>query len=71
MKILFYDIRKIEFEYLTQNMPSFLEPYFINYPLNETTYIDEKILKIAFGVFLLFISLIEIVKLFKKNKINN
>ena len=35
------------------------------------TYIDEKILKIAFGVFLLLISLIEIVKLFKKNKINN
>ncbi len=34
-------------------------------------YIDEKILKIAFGVFLLLISLIEIVKLFKKNKINN
>ena len=44
MKILFYDIRKIEFEYLTQNMPSSLEPYFINYPLNETTYIDEKMI---------------------------
>ena len=35
------------------------------------TYIDEKILKICFGIFLLVISLIEIAKLFKKNKINN
>ncbi len=44
MKILFYDTRKNEFEYLTQNMPSQLEPYFINSPIGEYSYIDDNYL---------------------------
>ena len=42
MKIIFYDIKKFEYDYLIQNMYSFLEPYFITCPINENTYVDEK-----------------------------
>ena len=42
MKILFYDIQEFEFEYLTQNMPDFLEPWFFKTHLNNLTYAAEK-----------------------------
>lgn len=42
MKILFYDVRKIEFDFLSQNMSSDLEPYFINSPLDDRTFLDDK-----------------------------
>ena len=42
MKILFYDIKEFEFDYLTQNMPDFLEPWFFKIHLNSSTYISEK-----------------------------
>lgn len=35
------------------------------------TLVDGKVLKIIFGVFLIILALIEILKLFRKNKINN
>ncbi len=44
MKILFYDVRKLEFEYLSENMNSDLEPYFIELPLDKNTFVDEKFL---------------------------
>lgn len=44
MKILFYDVRKIEFDFLTENMTSNLEPYFISCPLDDRTFVDDKFL---------------------------
>ena len=42
MKILFYDVKKIELNYLLENIPSAIEPYFFKNILNSKTYIDEK-----------------------------
>ena len=42
MKILFYDIKDYEFDYLTNNIRDNIEPYFFKIPLNSNTYIDEK-----------------------------
>ncbi len=42
MKILFYDIKDFEFDYLLDKIPSSIEPYFLKVRLDENTYIDEK-----------------------------
>ncbi|MBR2069637.1 MAG: hypothetical protein IJ877_07760 [Candidatus Gastranaerophilales bacterium] len=42
MKILFYDIKEFEFDYLLSKVPNNIEPYFFKTALNPTTYIDEK-----------------------------
>ena len=44
MKILFYNIKKTELDYLLEKMPSNIEPYFFKTLLNSTTYVDEKYL---------------------------
>ena len=44
MKILFYDIKDIEFDYLLEHAFVQVEPYFIKTPLNSSTFIDEKYL---------------------------
>ncbi len=42
MKILFYDVRNFELEYLLERIPANIEPCFIKCPLNGSTYVDEK-----------------------------
>lgn len=42
MKILFYDVRNFELEYLLERVPAGIEPCFFKTPLNESTYVDEK-----------------------------
>ena len=42
MKILFYDVKKLELNYLLENIPNKIEPYFFKNNLNSRTYIDEK-----------------------------
>ncbi len=42
MKIIFYDIREFEFEYILEKITNDLEPYFLKTSLNENTYVDEK-----------------------------
>lgn len=42
MKILFYDIKNFEFDYLLDKISNDIEPFFIRFPLNRDTYIDEK-----------------------------
>lgn len=42
MKILFYDIKDFEFNYLLDKIPNNIEPYFIKTPLNKDIYIDSK-----------------------------
>ena len=42
MKILFYDIKEYEFDYLLEHIQDNLEPYFFKFPLLNSTYIDEK-----------------------------
>lgn len=44
MKILFYDTKKIELDYLLEKIPNTIEPYFFKNVLNSSTYIDEKYL---------------------------
>ena len=44
MKILFYDIKEIELDYLLEKIKNKIEPYFFNTPLNENTFIHEKYL---------------------------
>ncbi len=42
MKILFYDIKELEFDLISSNMPNNIEPYFFKHPILNSTYIDEK-----------------------------
>ena len=42
MKIIFYEIKDSEFDYLSERIPNTIEPVFIKHTLNESTYIDEK-----------------------------
>ena len=42
MKILFYDVKKLELNYLLENITNKIEPYFLKNNLNNRTYIDEK-----------------------------
>ena len=42
MKILFYDIKKLELNYLLEKIPNNIEPYFFKNILNSSTYVDEK-----------------------------
>ena len=42
MKIIFYEIKDSEFDYLSERIPNTIEPAFIKCALNESTYIDEK-----------------------------
>ena len=52
MKTIFYDIKENEFNYLSENIPSNLEPYFFKIPLNSNTFIDEKFIDaVAISVF--------------------
>lgn len=44
MKIIFYDIKKSELNYLTEKSIDNFEAYFFKNPLNNSTYIDEKYL---------------------------
>lgn len=44
MKILFYDTKKFELDYLLEHNLEEIEPYFFKNLLNESTYIDEKYL---------------------------
>lgn len=44
MKILFYDIKKIELDYFLEKNIEKIEGYFFQNPINKTTYIDEKYL---------------------------
>lgn len=44
MKILFYDVKKAELDYLLEKMPNNIEPYFFTTNLNQATYTDEKYL---------------------------
>ena len=44
MKILFYDIKEFEFDYLTNRIKNNIQPYFFRYPLSPNTYVDEKYL---------------------------
>jgi len=44
MKILFFDIKKIELDYFLEKIPDNIEPYFFKTVLNTATYIDEKYL---------------------------
>lgn len=44
MKILFYDVKKIEYNYFLENPIKEIEPYFFKTPLNAKAYIDEKYL---------------------------
>ena len=44
MKILFYDIKEIELDYLLEKIKNGIEPYFFNIPLNENTFTHEKYL---------------------------
>ena len=42
MKILFYDIRDFELDFLLEKIPNTIEPYFFKTPLEKNTYIDTK-----------------------------
>lgn len=42
MKIIFYEIRDFEFDYLLDKIPNTIEPVFIKQSLNPSTFIDEK-----------------------------
>ena len=42
MKILFYDTKKFELNYLLERLPKNIEAYFFKNLLNESTYVDEK-----------------------------
>ena len=42
MKMLFYDVKKIELEYLVERLPKTIESYFFKNSINETTYVDLK-----------------------------
>ncbi len=42
MKLLLYDIRELELNYLLDKIPGNIEPYYIKSPLIESTYIDEQ-----------------------------
>jgi len=42
MKILFYDIKEFEFDYLSSHISNNIEPYFFRFHLNSQTYIDNK-----------------------------
>lgn len=42
MKILFYDIKNFELNYLLERITKTIEPYFFKNSLNSSTYIDEK-----------------------------
>lgn len=44
MKILFYDIKKNELDYLLEKIPNNIEPYFFKTTLSQATYIDGKYL---------------------------
>ncbi len=44
MKILFYDIKKNELEFLLENSINNVEAYFFKTPLNQATYVDDKFL---------------------------
>ena len=44
MKILFYDVKKIELDYLLEKNIKNIEAYFFNDLINDTTYVDEKYL---------------------------
>ena len=44
MKILFYDVKKAELNFLLEKVSSKIEPYFFKDVLNESTYVDEKYL---------------------------
>ncbi len=44
MKILFYDIKDPELDYLLDKIPKDVEPYFFKDSLNYSTYVDEKFL---------------------------
>ena len=44
MKILFYDIKKFELDYLLERLPKNIEAYFFKNLLNESTYVDKKYL---------------------------
>lgn len=44
MKILFYDIKKTEYNYFLESNLDNIEPYFFKNPLDNSTYIDEKYL---------------------------
>jgi len=42
MKILFFDVKNIEYDYLKENISNKIESYFFKNSLDESTYIDEK-----------------------------
>lgn len=42
MKILFYDIRDFELDFLLEKIPNTIEPYFFKTPLDKNTYVDLK-----------------------------
>lgn len=42
MKILFYETKEIELDYLSSHVSNNIEPYFFNFSLTHSTYIDEK-----------------------------
>lgn len=42
MKILFYDIRDFELDFLLEQIPNTIEPYFFKTPLEKNTYVDLK-----------------------------
>ncbi len=42
MKILFYEIRDFEFDYLLDKIPNSIQPTFFRHSLNPNTFIDEK-----------------------------
>ncbi len=44
MKILFYDVKKFELDYLQERIEENIEPYFFKNILNSSTYVDEKYL---------------------------
>ena len=49
MKILFYDIKKNELEFLLENSINNVEAYFFKTPLNQATYVDDKFL-VGYGL---------------------
>ena len=42
MKILFYDIKEFEYDFLLNHIPNNIEPVFFKHPLNQSTYINER-----------------------------
>ena len=42
MKILFYEIKDFEFNYLLDKIPNTIEPAFLRHSLTSDTFVDEK-----------------------------